>query len=86
MYADDTTLYCNLKDFVDCDTETAINRELQKINLWLLRNKLTFNVDKTKFMIFHKRKKVPNLSIALNNVVYPMLTHLTTWEIFLIQT
>ena len=68
MYADDTTLYCNLEDFVDCDTETAINRELQKINLWLLRNKLTLNVDKTKFMIFHKRKKVPNMSIALNNI------------------
>ena len=67
MYADDTTLYCNLEDFVDCDTETAINRELQKINLWLQRNKLTLNVDKTKFMIFHKCKKVPNLSIVLND-------------------
>ena len=67
MYADDTTLYCNLEDFVDCDTETAINRELQKINLWLQRNKLKLNVGKTKFMIFHKRKKVPNLSIALND-------------------
>ena len=67
IYADDTTLYCNFEDFVDCDTETAINRELQKINLWLQRNKLTLNVDKTKFMIFHKRKKVPNLSIALND-------------------
>ena len=30
MYAGDTTLYCNLGDFVDCDTETVINRELQK--------------------------------------------------------
>ena len=44
MYADDTTLYCNLEDFVDCDTETAINRELQKINLWLQRNKLTLKL------------------------------------------
>ena len=71
MYADNTTLYCNLEDFVDCDTETAIhvvNRELQKINLWLLRNKLTLNVDKTKFMIFQKHNKLPNLSIALNNI------------------
>ena len=33
MYADDTTLYCKLEDFVDCDTETAINREQQKIAL-----------------------------------------------------
>ena len=30
MYADDTTLYCNLQDFVDCDTETAINIENYK--------------------------------------------------------
>ena len=67
MYADDTTLYCNLENFVDCDTETAINRELQKINLWIQRNKLTLNEDKTKFMIFHKRNIVPNLSIALND-------------------
>ena len=56
MYADDTTLYCNLEDFVDCATETAISREPQKINLWLLRNKLRLNVDKIQFMIFHKRK------------------------------
>ena len=52
MYADDTTLYCNLEDFVDYDTETAINRELQKINLWLQRHKLTLNVDKTKLHDF----------------------------------
>ena len=41
MYADDTPLYCNLKDFVDCDTETAINRELHQIKLSPQRNKLT---------------------------------------------
>ena len=52
LYADDTTLYCNLEDFVYCDTETAINRELQKINLWLQRNKLTLNVGKTNFCDF----------------------------------
>ena len=68
MYADDTTLYCNLEDFVDYDAETAISRELQNINLWLKRNTLTLNVDKTKFIIFHKRKKVPNLSISLNDI------------------
>ena len=85
MYADDTTLYCNLEDFVDYDTETAINRELQKINLWLQQNKLTLNVDKTKFMIFHKRKKVPNLSIALNDTT---ITKVDTfnWEFYWIQT
>ena len=33
MYADDTTLHCNLEEFVDCDTETAVNRELQKVSI-----------------------------------------------------
>ena len=52
MYADDTTLYCNSRDVVDCDTETAINRELQKINLCLLRNKSALNVDIAKVSKF----------------------------------
>ena len=30
MYADDTTLYCDLESFVDCDTETSVNKDLQK--------------------------------------------------------
>ena len=29
---------------------------------------MTFYVDKTKFMIFYERKKVPELSKALNNI------------------
>ena len=52
MYSEDTTLYYNLEDFVDCDMETAINKELQEIDLWPQRNKLTLNVDKMKCMIF----------------------------------
>ena len=59
MYADDTMLYFNLEDFNEQDKESAINSELQKIQDWLQRNKLTLNVAKTKFMTFHKRREVP---------------------------
>ena len=65
MYADDTTLYFNLEDFNEQDKESAINNELQKIHDWLQRNKLTLNVAKTTFMMFHKRREVPDLKLSL---------------------
>ena len=49
MYADDTTLYFNLKDF-DCrNLDYVINSEIEKINLWLKLNKLSLNADKTEY-------------------------------------
>ena len=53
MYADDTTLFCNIDNNV---TEDVINRELFKIYEWLA-NKLALIVSKTKFMVFHTRNK-----------------------------
>ena len=49
--ADDTSLSSTLNAF-DTDTDN-INRELEKINIWLNTNKLSLNVNKSKFMIFH---------------------------------
>ena len=45
-----------------------INIHLEKINVWLKLNKLTVNVSKTKFMIFHKRRVAPQLELLLNNI------------------
>ena len=45
MYADNTTLYCNIDQNVDEDT---INNELARIWEWLIANKLSFNTKKTK--------------------------------------
>ena len=50
MYADDTTLFCNMDNNVD---EHVINNELCKISVWLGANKLSLNISKTKFMVFH---------------------------------
>ena len=38
MYADDTTIYFNLEDFDNLTKETDINRELEKVNIWLKLN------------------------------------------------
>ena len=49
MYADDTTLYCNIDQNV---SEEVINNELSKVSQWLTANKLSINVTKTKYMVF----------------------------------
>ena len=45
MYADDTTLYCNIDQHVN---EDDINVELAKLSEWLGANKLALNISKTK--------------------------------------
>ena len=54
IYADDTTLIANLADF---KTRNKVNNDrlnlgAKKITDWLNANKLTLNIDKSKFMIF----------------------------------
>ena len=74
MYADDTTLNSTLKSFGDViDIERLqhdISTELKNVVRWLDLNKLRFNVLKTKYMLFHKPKKViPHLSFTLQHNV-----------------
>ena len=49
MYADDTTLYCNIDQHVDEDT---INNKLVKIWEWLIVNKLSLNTKKQNIWSF----------------------------------
>ena len=66
MYADNTTLHCNIDELVN---EDDINVELAKLSECLGANKLALNISKTKFMFFHtsnKAVKYPNLKI--NNI------------------
>ena len=54
MYADDTTLYCNLDDSTN---EILLNDELTKITDWLSSNKLSLNVKKKVHGFLHPSKK-----------------------------
>ena len=64
LYADDTTLTSPLCSFTHgaqndvSHVSLQINSELLKISDWLKVNKLSLNVDKTKFMIFHNYQRV----------------------------
>ena len=66
MYADDTTIYCNINQNVN---GIVINAELEKVNKWLCSNKLSLNIQKTKFMFFHhNQKQVQYPNIKINNI------------------
>ena len=71
IYADDTTLFSTINSFNLQNRNSIshnINSELSKILLWLQVNKLSLNVAKSKFMLFHtpqKRTVIPN--ILINN-------------------
>ena len=66
MYADDTTLYCNIDQ---CVNEYIINEELHKLTEWLGANKLALNISKTKYMIFHtSNRKITYPNLKINNI------------------
>ena len=51
LFADDTNSFLNGKDINKLIDTMQI--ELSKLNKWLLANKITLNVSKTHFMVFH---------------------------------
>ena len=54
LFADDTNLSYRGKDVNVMAQE--INIELSQISLWLKTNKLSLNIKKTHFMLFHRKK------------------------------
>ena len=64
-------LYCLLMPQISCSHKDAnhlvsiVNNELAKIIIWLKVNKLSLNLTKTNFMIFHPRQKKVNVNVPL---------------------
>ena len=68
LFADDTTVLIegNNLDVI----MTSLNSELDRINTWLKSNKLSLNVTKTHYMVFHRaRRKVSRNKLFINNSV-----------------
>ena len=55
LFADDTNMYYESKSLIDM--EKTINKELSKLYLWVNVNRLSLNLDKTHFIIFHPYNK-----------------------------
>ena len=63
LFADDTNIYYesdNLKQL-----ERTVNKELQWLNHWLNVNRLSLNISKTNFVIFHPYNKPVRESITI---------------------
>ena len=65
LFADDTNIYYESNDLDKL--EATINKELTKLYEWLCINRLSLNISKTNFVIFHaKNKPLHPITILIN--------------------
>ena len=66
MFAVDANLFFEHKD--KSAVSSTVNRELQNIIEWFNSKKLSLNVKKMKFSVFHKASKKDDLPLLLPNL------------------
>ena len=62
LFADDTNIYYETES-ID-KLEKIINKELKKLYTWLIVNRLSLNIKKTNFLVFHPYNKPVNKRIT----------------------
>ena len=60
IFADDTNVFCRGKDLESCVNQ--INSQLTGLVHWIRANKLSLNVEKSQFIAFTNRKRIPDES------------------------
>ena len=71
LFADDTNIFYSHKNIKTL--YNTVNEEFKKIEEWFRSNKLSLNVNKTKYTLFFKRTRRDDLplklpKLALNNI------------------
>ena len=61
LFADDTNIYYESID----EVEKIINKELKKLYTWLIVNRMSLNINKTNFLVFHPYNKPVKQRITL---------------------
>ena len=65
LFSDDSNLFCEHKNI--SELETPINIQLSNVHTWLCANRLSLNIEKSSYVIFHPpQKKVQSLNFNLN--------------------
>ena len=67
MYADDSNLFKSDKDIKKLFSE--MNNELENVAIWFKANKLSLNIKKTKFSLFHAPQKKRFIPSTLPKIV-----------------
>ena len=66
LFADDTSVFLEGKEYTYLIE--MLNSELKKLTIWLNANKLTVNVKKTHYMVFHRaRIKTSDIEVVRQN-------------------
>ena len=65
LFADDINLFYSASNLANL--ESRINSELSNISTWLKVNKLSLNIKKTHYIIFHRKKEPFSIEIKINN-------------------
>ena len=62
LFADDTNLFLN--------NPNILNLELEKVSQWLYANKLSLNIEKTGFVVFHspQRRIAHKLNLSISSM------------------
>ena len=68
LFADDTSLFYSHKD--RDQTIAVMNYELMKIMDWLKANKLSLNIAKTDYILFHPKKNSSFLTITSRSIMF----------------
>ena len=67
LFADDRSVYIEADK--ESDLIETLNEELAKLTIWSNANKLTINMAKSHYMVFHRGRRKSNIcSPILNNV------------------
>ena len=56
IFADDTNLFYSNSNLAEL--ESVVNYNLKMVSDWLMANKVSLNIDKTNFIIFHPLKRL----------------------------
>ena len=74
LFADDTNLFCTHKNMVNL--EHLVNQNIKNVTDWFNCNKLSLNIDKTNFDIFHPpQKKVTfKIKVIFNSIEIKQVT------------
>lgn len=72
LYADDTQLYAPITATSPDSSQLKIEQCISDVKVWMTRNKLQLNDDKTELILFRKKRSPPLLeSISVNNNTIP---------------
>ena len=68
MFADDTSVFIEGQSYENVHVYKVLNKDRKKCDNWIKANKLTLNVKKTHFMIFHRSRMKPvSAQISIRN-------------------